>query len=87
VKAFCLEKGLTRGRTNHNLGRRVTYLECKELGGNAKTRIVQYLEVNGYKKCISSKSKLLVSTDVAVNNLYLLWCTTIPGVAFQDDFF
>jgi hypothetical protein len=49
VKAFCLEKGLTRGRTNHNLGKRVKYLVCKELGCNAKTRVVQYMEANVYK--------------------------------------
>ena len=28
MKAYCTENFLARGRTNHNIGKRVTYLTC-----------------------------------------------------------
>ena len=49
VKAFGLEKALTRGRTNHNLGRPITYLVCKEIWCNAKNRFVLYMETKVFK--------------------------------------
>ena len=34
MKAYCAENLLSRGRINHNIGRRFTYLICAHDGGN-----------------------------------------------------
>ena len=44
-KAYCAANFLSRGRTNHNIGVRVTYLTCQHEGCNVKLRIIKKLDL------------------------------------------
>lgn len=44
MKEFCNQNSLSRGRTNHNIGKRVIYLTCAHEGCNAKSRLVKKLD-------------------------------------------
>lgn len=43
MRAYCTENFLSRGRTNHNIGRRFTYLICAHDGCNVKMRLMNKL--------------------------------------------
>ena len=43
MRAYCAENLLSRGRTNHNIGRRFTYLICAHDGCNVKMRFMNKL--------------------------------------------
>ena len=43
MKAYCAENSLSRGRTNHNIGRRFTYLICAHDGCKVKMRLKRKL--------------------------------------------
>lgn len=46
MKAYCAEHMLSRGRTNHNSGKRRTYLYCNHDGCNAKFRLTKKLNAD-----------------------------------------
>ena len=46
MKAYCTEHMLSRGQTNHNFGKRRTYLYCNHDGYNAKFRVTKKLNVD-----------------------------------------
>lgn len=48
MKAYCAENLLSRGRTNHNIGKRVTYLTCNHQGCIAKLRLIKKLDADIY---------------------------------------
>lgn len=45
MKEYCSENLLSRGRTNHNIGKRVTYMSCSHDGCEAKLRLIK--KMNG----------------------------------------
>lgn len=48
MKAYCAENMLSRGRTNHNVGKRVTYLNCNHDGCVVKLRLIKRLDSEVY---------------------------------------
>lgn len=48
MKEYCVSNSLARGRTNHNVGNRVTYLTCNHDGCNAKTRLIKFLDRDSF---------------------------------------
>lgn len=48
MKEYCTRNSLARGRTNHNVGKRVIYLTCSHDGCNAKSRLVKFLDEDRY---------------------------------------
>ena len=48
-RCFCTKNGLTRGGTNHNCRKRVTYLNCNQDGCHAKFRVIKNLNTNIYQ--------------------------------------
>jgi hypothetical protein len=48
MKEYCTENLLSRGRTNHNIGKRVIYLTCTYDGCNAKRRLIKKMVRNEF---------------------------------------
>ena len=48
MRAYCVENLLSRGRTNHNIGRRFTYLICVHDGCNVEMRLMNKLHEELY---------------------------------------
>ena len=48
MRAYCAENLLSRGRTNHNIGRRFTYLICAHDGCNVKMSLMNKLHEELY---------------------------------------
>ena len=48
MRAYCAENLLSRGRINHNIGRRFTYLICAHDGRNVKMRLMNQLHEELY---------------------------------------
>ena len=48
MKAYCTENFLARGRTNHNIGKRVTYLTCAHDDCDVKMRLIKKLDQELY---------------------------------------
>ena len=48
MKAYCTENCLARGLTNHNIGKRVTYLTCVHDDCDVKMRLIKKLDQELY---------------------------------------
>ena len=48
MEAYCTENFLARGRTNHNIGKRVTYLTCAHDDCDIKMRLIKKLDQELY---------------------------------------
>lgn len=48
MKEYCTENLLSRGRTNHNIGKMVIYLTCTRDGCNAKIRLIKKMDRNEF---------------------------------------
>ena len=48
MKEYCSENLLSRGRTNHNIGTRVTYIRCSHYGCEAKLRLIRKMDGEKY---------------------------------------